>query len=201
MSKVVIIDYGAGNLSALQSALQRVLGQTVEITRNHKKILSSKVAFLPGVGAFGYCMDNLKTNGLVEVINKFVDTKDCVLIGICAGMQLLADYSEEYGYHEGLGLVPGKVIPFESKLTNVGWSKVLFKPNTNFISTDYYFDHSYHFYPTDLGHIYGKSKFQNKSFVSAINRDNIYGFQFHPEKSSIEGLVLLKSIIHECKLS
>ena len=209
MKNLVIIDYGAGNLLSVQRAL-KYLGLEPVISSDANIISSASKMILPGVGAFGDAMNALHHMRLVEPI-KLAASNGIPILGICLGMQLLLDESEEFGVSRGLGLIPGKVLqlsqkngmPDDVKIPNIGWRRLLVEKNDSFenrnasrfkgdLSKYYYFVHSYYFEPNSDKNILG-STYYGDNFASAIFSENIMGVQFHPEKSHSNGIQLLSN--------
>ncbi len=200
---IAIIDYGMGNLRSVQKGFERV-GCPAFITDSKKKIEDASAVVLPGVGAFRDAMENLRNVGLTEVIHSSIN-KGKPFLGICLGLHLLFTKGMEFGEHEGLDIIPGKVILFEQKrsedgrelkVPHMGWNVVRpCKESTFFNGTDdggyFYFVHSYYVVPEDDSVILSKTEY-GIEFVSAIMKDNIFAFQFHPEKSQENGLKILK---------
>jgi len=196
---VVIVDYGMGNLRSVQKALERVGAQAV-VTRDQKVIRGADRLVLPGVGAFAECMSNLSEYGLVEPVVEVIRSGRPFLC-ICLGLQLLFDESEEFGIHEGLKLVPGKVRGFEKnmglKIPHMGWNRVFFAKESPFFrgiddGSFFYFVHSYYVDPADRSDIAAETEYGIR-FTCAVQRENIFATQFHPEKSQEIGLRLLKN--------
>ncbi len=198
---VAIVDYNVGNLASIINAFKKIGEDTILVSnpallKNYEKIV------LPGVGAFGDAMEHLRENGMDEAIID-VAKRGNFIFGICLGMQLLFQKSEEFGEHLGLGLIDGEVKYFDRaklqnlKIPHVGWNKIFKKDNQLFNDLNdsfyNYFVHSYHVI-CDEKHAIGKS-FYGYEFVSAINCDNIFGIQPHPEKSHDIGLKILKNFI------
>jgi len=196
-----IIDYGMGNLFSVSKALER-LNAPYFISEDKEALLNADALILPGVGAFKDAMAKLKETGLAEMIDTFVDSGKPFL-GICLGMQLLFESSEEHGYSEGLKLLPGKVVRFPGiaedgsayKVPHMGWNKLHFKkesliaPNRN---DDFvYFVHSY--YADTKDEVIIASCSYDKEVPAVVGRNNVYGMQFHPEKSSKLGMHLLSN--------
>ena len=207
MKKITIVDYGSGNILSAQKSFIKVARDNnfeadVTISKNLSDIKKSSHIVLPGQGAFNTCMDGLKkTHGLIDALYEFALIKKKPFLGICVGMQMLAKISEENGIHEGLGWIDGiiKRLPGDSlKLPHMGWNEAVPRNSThnNLISTknDYYFVHSYYFDCADNDNILAETKY-GKNFASIVGKENIYGVQFHPEKSSSQGLNLLKEFI------
>ena len=207
MKKITIVDYGSGNvLSAQKSFVKIAKDNNIEIdvliSKKLKDVKDSTHVVLPGQGAFSTCMNGLKkTDGLIDELSEFALIKKKPFLGICVGMQMLAEMSEENGPHEGLGWIEGqiKLLPGDNlKLPHMGWNLVIPTNSqyNNLISTknDYYFVHSYYFECADKDNILAETKY-GTNFASIIGKENIYGVQFHPEKSSSQGLNLLKEFI------
>ncbi|MBC8334782.1 MAG: imidazole glycerol phosphate synthase subunit HisH [Anaerolineales bacterium] len=199
---IAIIDFGAGNLHSVQKAIEFVGGKAL-ITNDAEKILAASKAILPGVGAFKDGMDGLKKNDLVPVIKEFADSGK-PLLGICLGMQLLFEEGYEHGVHGGLSLLPGRVLKFESdtlKIPQIGWNTLqLLKdsPLTSEIPDEsyVYFNHGYYCQPEVAAHILASTDYEVE-FTSVVNLKNIYGVQFHPEKSQKIGLQILKNFVEK----
>lgn len=207
MMKICLIDYGAGNLKSVYNAVNRVihdnnLDALVTISHDIKTLEVADKIILPGVGAFKACIDGLKAHdGLVDMLNYKVLEKQTAFLGICVGMQMMAEIGEEFGTHQGLGYVSGKVSLFpetDLKIPHMGWNKLIKNinhPVLNDIETgDYaYFVHSY-IMDTDKKYI-GLSCDYGINFPAFICRDNMVGCQFHPEKSQKTGLTLLRNFL------
>ena len=207
MKKITIVDYGSGNvLSAQKSFVKIAKDNNIEvdvlISKKLNDVKDSTHVVLPGQGAFSTCMNGLKkTDGLIDELSEFALIKKKPFLGICVGMQMLAKMSEENGDHEGLGWIDGqiKLLPGDNlKLPHMGWNLVIPTNSkyNNLISTknDYYFVHSYYFECADKDNILAETKY-GTNFASIVGKENIYGVQFHPEKSSSQGLNLLKEFI------
>ena len=198
---IAIVDYGVGNLFSLSSSL-RALGAETEVTRDAGRLRSADKIILPGVGAFGDAREKLDGTGLTPVLREEAARKP--LLGICLGMQLLFDRGFEYGEHPGLGLVPGQVVGLREdledktlKVPHMGWNSLeiargdpLFK---YFRDSEYvYYVHS--FYARDCGNsTLGVSRYGNIAVTGAVRNGNVWGTQFHPEKSGDAGLRLLRA--------
>jgi imidazole glycerol-phosphate synthase subunit HisH len=201
MKKIAIVDYGLGNLRSVMKGLEKA-GASSFITANASEIASADGIVLPGVGAFREGMDQLG-----DLRDAVVESSRCVpLLGICLGMQMLMEFSEEHGLHQGLGLVPGMVrkFPHETgyKVPQMGWNQVhLEQPDhplfSGFLADEYvYFVHSY--YADTLPDYILTTTEYICNFASTIHNGNVYGVQFHPEKSGIKGLRLLSNYIDMC---
>lgn len=197
-----IIDYKMGNLASVYNACSKFT-KDVKIIKKCKRYKNLSRVILPGVGAYKDAMEHLNSDGLKDAILDFANSKK-PLLGICLGMQLLFESSEEFGHTKGLGLIDGKVVKFDKtkmsedlKIPHMGWNKVenidnpLFK---NLQNPYLYFVHSYHII-TDDKNIIGKTNY-GYEFASAVNKDNIFGFQPHPEKSHNNGLKILENFIN-----
>lgn len=203
---IAVIDYGMGNLRSVQKAFEAVGAEAV-VTHQPSQIYDAAAVVLPGVGAFKDCMGNLERLGLVEVVRKSIASGKPFL-GICLGLQVLFSQSEEFGQVHGLDILPGKVVRFHQgladpregtslKIPHMGWNTVTIKkedPLFNAVPQDahFYFVHSYYVVPDDPKVIATVTHY-GFEFVSGIHHDNIYAFQFHPEKSQKLGLHLLKN--------
>ena len=205
MLQITIVDYGSGNvLSAQQSFIKVINDNKIEakvlISKNLNDIKNSTHIVLPGQGAFSTCMSGLKnTPGLVEELYNFAIIKQKPFLGICVGMQMLAIDSEENGLHQGLGWIKGniKILPDNKlKMPHMGWNIVNPINNNKLINApkDYYFVHSYYFECQNKENIMAESRY-GINFASIVGKENIYGVQFHPEKSSSQGLNLIKNFI------
>jgi imidazole glycerol-phosphate synthase subunit HisH len=195
---LVMIDLGIGNVQSVQLAFERV-GARTKLTSDPADVEEANGVILPGVGAFGDGMKAMATLGLVEPLRRHVASKR-PLFGICLGMQLLADESEEHGHHEGLGMIKGRVIRLSStqpgaRIPNMGWCDVRSTKGDRISKSDrtesFYFAHSYHLRCDDTGDVAGVIDYGGQDVVAAISRDNVFGVQFHPEKSQHAGLDLL----------
>lgn len=195
---IAIIDYGVGNLFSLKSSFCAI-GQEVKVTDNADEIRKADKIILPGVGAFEDAVKKLKNTGL-DIVLKEEAAKGKPVMGICLGMQMLFERSFEYGCHEGLGLIKGDIIPFEGeidsslKIPHIGWNALEIKedlPIFKYIKNGdhVYFVHSYFAAVTD--ETIAKCEY-GTVFTAAVGKDNIYGCQFHPEKSGQVGLNILK---------
>lgn len=197
---IAIIDYNMGNLASVYNAC-KLLNVEANIESNPENLKNYDKVILPGVGAFADAMEHLNETGMKEAILEYAASgKD--MLGICLGMQLLFESSEEFGNNEGLGLIPGRVVHFDKsrmnmedhKVPHMGWNVLFNNDNKLFkdVNNPYlYFVHSFHAITEEKYQI-GKTLY-GYEFTSAVNRDNIYGFQPHPEKSHDNGLRILKN--------
>lgn len=201
MKEVILIDAGTGNLRSVQKALESV-GATITRTDNPQKVLSAKKVVLPGVGAFGDFMDGLHATGLDDAVKK-IAADGIPLLGICVGMQALFEIGEEMGDHEGLGLLRGTVVKFDDslsvKIPHTGWNEVEAKKDALLFdqvkSGAYvYFNHSYYCQPGDRSDVIAETDYGIR-YACAVRRENIFGVQFHPEKSQRIGLQILQNFL------
>ena len=193
---IAIVDYGVGNLLSVQNALAYI-GQQSVITADAAALRQADGIILPGVGAFADAAERLQQSGLVDTIRAMVETRP--LLGICLGMQLLFDGSEEGRSMAGLGLISGRVklIQTEEKLPQIGWNALEIQENTKLFRDinqgDYvYFVHSYHCSPTNQADIAATCDY-GTAVCAAVQQGNCFGTQFHPEKSGDSGLQILKN--------
>ncbi len=201
MRAITVIDYNMGNLHSVVKALEKVASDfKISVTNDNEEILKSEAIVFPGVGAFGKGMENLIRLGLTEVLKEKIN-QGIPFLGICLGFQLLFTTSHEHGRYSGLGVIEGEVIRFPQKvkIPHMGWNQVSkIKEDIIFqnIPSDsyFYFVHSYYVKPRDENLIIGETEY-GLWFASAIRRGNIYGVQFHPEKSQDIGLKLLNNFV------
>lgn len=195
-----IIDYGVGNLFSLRSSL-RAIGINADYTGDPAEIRKADKLILPGVGAFRDAREALRRTGLDRVVQEEAG-KGKSLMGICLGMQMLFDRSYEYGEYEGLGLIPGEIVPMEGRIPkelpipHIGWNELALKQPSplmkNTANGDYvYFVHSY-YAETPAEYVIATTDY-GVEMTAAVQKDNVYGCQFHPEKSSEVGLSILKA--------
>jgi glutamine amidotransferase len=207
---ITIIDYGSGNLLSVSRALEHC-GATCQTSGDRATIAASSALVLPGVGAFRDGMEGLAANGLIEPILAHARAGR-PLLGICLGMQMLASSSEEFGTHDGLGLIPGKVleIPKRSaagtprKTPFIGWAELDRPTDRSWTATplqpievgeSVYLVHSYHMKPDEPADLLATYNFHGDPITAAVRRGNITGLQFHPEKSSKVGLRILREFV------
>ena len=213
MKTISIVDYGLGNLFSVKQALEFCCNspdKNVVITSSPSIIKESDYLVLPGVGAFENAMDAILSKDLKDPIRNFASSGK-PLLGICLGMQILGTCSEEFGQHHGLNLIPGKVSHIGEtnlngsprKVPSIGWKNLNIKPNidnsNNALSAhealSVYFVHSFQFVPENAGHLIASYDYGDAKISAAVQKDNIIGYQFHPEKSSQNGLNILKSFL------
>lgn len=212
MKKIIIVDYGLGNLFSVQHAF-RHLGIETYVTSDKNKIREADAIVLPGVGAFGEAMNNLVSLELVEPIKEFVATGKSFL-GVCLGMQLLFEESEEFGSSKGLGIIQGTIKKFSSldksgnplRVPQIAWNKILKPSDSKFVweqtvlkgvkEEEYmYFVHSYYTSPANRENILTETEYDGFRYCSSVLKDNVFAAQFHPEKSAEEGLKIYKNWI------
>ena len=205
---VTIVDYNSGNISSVINSFKEVAKEkdNIEVTSDLSKIKSSDKLVLPGQGSFKSCVDALnRINGLVETLNEFVINNKKPLLGICVGLQMFADIGYEETETKGLGWISGKVTKIDNqegkyKLPHIGWNQIniikgskIFKEIEN--DSHMYFVHSYEFIPEDKSVISTTTDYSS-NIVCSVEKDNIFGTQFHPEKSDIMGLKIIKNFIN-----
>lgn len=201
---IAIVDYNMGNLASVKNAFD-LLGEKVVVESDPDKLRQYDRVILPGVGAFGDAMEHLRTRGMDDAIRQYAQSGK-YLLGICLGMQLLFESSEEFGISKGLGLIEGRVVAFDTsrfstplKVPHMGWNRMFTREHSLFKGLDeahyLYFVHSYHALCTHESDTIGESVYGYR-FTSAVSHDNVMGFQPHPEKSHKNGLSILKNFIN-----
>lgn len=203
--RVTIIDLEIQNILSVENAF-RVVGAEVAIARDAAAVAAAEFLVLPGVGAFGAAMERLHETGIAQAVCSHARVKRLPLMGMCLGMQLLADGSHEYGFHPGLGLIPGTVellqeAPPDYRVPNIGWREVVASGNSALLprgseTRSFYHVHSYHMICAQAGDVAASSRFGAADITSVVHRDNIFATQFHPEKSQDAGLDLLHAVLH-----
>ena len=210
-AEVVVIDYGVGNLLSVRRGLERC-GAQVTITDDHHAILAAPRVVLPGVGAFADAMAELRSRNLIDVL-KELPARGTPLLGICLGMQMLLDESEEFGMSSGLGLIQGRVTPIDRttltgephKIPHIGWNGLIYGEMTEdwhgtilqqlTPGNEVYFVHSYSAHPVDPQTRLADCIYNGRVISAVIRSGKVYGCQFHPEKSGEVGLRVLKSFL------
>lgn len=199
---VALVDYGAGNLQSLANAVENA-GAEVRRVGPGATLDGVTHVILPGVGAFGFCAEQLRASGLVPLLEDWALAQRRPLLGICVGMQLLAHTSEELGEQRGLGWIGGAVRKLESprpdiRIPHVGWNDVRFEQALGDFApgarADFYFDHSFAYQAPRHGEVLGSCE-HGRTFCAAVRRDNILGAQFHPEKSQTAGRRFLRAFL------
>ncbi|PZE19303.1 imidazole glycerol phosphate synthase subunit HisH [Paenibacillus xerothermodurans] len=198
---IAIFDYGMGNLHSVSKAVER-LGYQALVTSNEAEIMQADGSILPGVGAFGDAMQQLRETGLDDTARRYA-ANGKPLLGICLGMQLLFTRSEEHGSYEGLNLLPGRVVRFNGryKVPHMGWNRLEYKQPSplfaNVAEGHVYFVHSYYALPEQSSDLLAVTDY-NEQVAAIVGRDNVFGMQFHPEKSGETGMQLLGNFLGFC---
>ncbi len=215
MKNIILIDYGSGNIHSAHKALQKAAGNlSVNVSANPKDLKTASHIVLPGVGAFADCYKGVtEISGMLDEIKESIITKQKPFLGICVGMQLLAEKGFENGEHQGFGFLKGKVKKFPPlslpsqaggaggglglKIPHMGWNDVSYKPNEPLFknieqNSDFYFVHSYYF---DTSENIAATCDYGVNITASVRKDNIFGVQFHPEKSQANGLKLLENFV------
>ncbi len=199
---IAIVNYGVGNLFSLAASFRKIGAETV-VTSDRNQIAAADRVILPGVGAFGDAARKLRESGLDRVVVEEAK-RGKPLMGICLGMQLLFAYSEEFGYHEGLGLLSGRVVPMKGvipsdyKIPHIGWNRLSFRKESPLFryckdGEHVYFVHS--FYAEECGDSLIATTEYGAELTAAVAKDNVFGCQFHPEKSGDVGLAILRGFL------
>lgn len=199
IKEITIIDYDAGNLFNIVSTLKK-LNIKLNVTKNPKKIIKAEKIIIPGVGAFKEGIDSLKKKNLFYALKEFL-ISERPLLGICLGMQYLMSVSYEFQKTPGLNFFDGEVVKFDQnkvkKLPHIGWNYIKLNKNKIFknikSNNTFYFCHSYYVKPSNTKNIIGKTFYKKTQFCSVINKNNIYGCQFHPERSGSAGSQFLNN--------
>jgi len=208
---IAIIDYESGNISSVINSFKKVcvdqnIEIKIEVTCDLKTILNSDKIILPGQGSFKNCTESLeKIKGLKDTLNEFVIIKKKLLLGICVGMQMFADVGHEEIETKGLGWIAGSVKKIDNKnnqfkLPHIGWNELSFTSNSKIFrgikeKSHVYFVHSYKFIPNEETHVSSKTNY-SEEIVASIEKDNLFGTQFHPEKSDTVGLKIIENFIN-----
>jgi len=205
---LAVIDYGSGNLQSVSQALSRAVSQAglreeVVVTRNPSDLCLADRVVLPGVGAFGDCMSGLRgVPGMIDAIQHITLEQGRPFLGICVGMQLMANFGTENGRHKGLSWIQGEVTPLPQgnwKVPHMGWNELTLLADHKVFkgipqNTDFYFVHSYHFCCEKVDHCLASTHY-HAPICSVVGRDNILGVQFHPEKSQAQGIRFLVNFL------
>jgi glutamine amidotransferase len=199
---IVIIDYYVGNTHSVFNTISFLGYRNLKISDNEKEIKNADILILPGVGAFDEAIKNIREKNLDTVLNEAVLKDKKPILGICVGMQMLSEGSEENGWHEGLCWISGKVKKLDPpkgfSVPHVGWNNIIIQEKTLFApfkdNTHFYFDHSYNFETTE--DIISAYCDYGVKVTAAVRKDNIFGVQFHPEKSQTSGLKLFRSFFN-----
>jgi len=208
---IAIIDYESGNISSVINSFKKVCTDQnteikIEVTSDLKIISKSDKVILPGQGSFKNCIESLiKVNGLKDTLNEFAIIKKKPLLGICVGMQMFADNGFEEIKTKGLGWIPGNVKKIDNKnnkfkLPHIGWNELSFTSDSKLFKdieekSHVYFVHSYKFIPDDESHVSSKTSY-SEEIIASVEKDNLFGTQFHPEKSDSVGLQIIKNFLN-----
>jgi len=205
--RILIVDYGMGNLASVYRALEECGGKPF-ISENPDDMCEADGIILPGVGAFGDGMKQLRERGWVDAIKRQVGEKKLPILGICLGMHLLSEIGYEGGITAGLGLISGEVRRLSSmdttiRIPHVGWNDVDKEGESRILEnipegSDFYFVHSYNLIPKDQEVIVGKTSY-GEAFVAVVEKEHIFGTQFHPEKSGLTGFQILRNFLRFCR--
>jgi len=202
LSSVIIIDYGSGNLRSVAKAFERT-GAGVTVSSDPRLLESASHIVLPGVGAFGDCMAGLSAiPGMLSALNEQVRVRGKWFLGICVGMQMLFDNGYEHGIHKGLGWINGDVVPIASKtlkIPQMGWNNLQIKQKSALLKNigdgeHAYFVHSYHAKLKDSSGLLAVTEY-GEEITAVVGKDNIFGTQFHPEKSQKTGLKIIENFV------
>ncbi|MDB2418976.1 imidazole glycerol phosphate synthase subunit HisH [Amylibacter sp.] len=199
--KCCILDYGSGNVKSMLNMLESMQYDAI-ISNKIGEIQRCSHIILPGVGSFGSAMKNIQNNLPLDALYEKVLNENTPILGICVGMQVLASFGEEFGVNVGLGWIPGKVVKLNNQnlpLPHVGWNNVEIKKETELlrglpVNSDFYFTHSYKFVLDNDAHEVAKTSYED-NFTTIVQKDNIFGVQFHPEKSQRAGQILLSNFM------
>lgn len=208
-NNINILDYGAGNILSISRAFE-YCGSNTKVIRTTENLKGVKNLIIPGVGSFPNAMALLKSKGFYSEIIK-LNKKKIPIMGICLGMQILFEYGEEFGLNDGLGLIEGKVIKIPSssngqvrKIPNIGWETLIFNNKKlkffeKGISPDVYFVHSYMAVPNNKSDIFASINYMGEDVIAAVENENLFGCQFHPEKSGNVGMYFIKHFLSKIK--
>jgi len=201
MVKVGIIDYEVGNIASIKNAVEYISKNIkIELVKKADNLKFYDKVILPGVGAFENAINLIRNKNFDEALLE-ESKKGKFILGICLGMQLLADKSYEGGEFEGLSFIKGEIVKFENiKVPHIGWNEVFIEKNDLIFKniedrSDFYFVHSYYFKCENSKNQIGSTEYGSYRFASVVKQDNVYGVQFHPEKSQKNGLILLKNFV------
>jgi imidazole glycerol-phosphate synthase subunit HisH len=204
LPSVTIVDLGIQNILSVENAFQ-VIGAQTRVVTDAAGVASAGFLVMPGVGSFGAAVARLRSTRIFEAVRDHALVHCRPVLGLCLGMQLLADSSDEHGEHAGLGLIPGRVMrlkemPPEHRVPNIGWRNVSLTGRSRLLPAamderSFYHVHSYHFVCADTAHVAGVSNFGEDDIAAIVHRANVFGTQFHPEKSQDAGLDLLHAVL------
>jgi glutamine amidotransferase len=199
---ITVVDYGMGNLRSVEKAIE-LYTKDVRISQDPRDIKDSKALVMPGDGAFGAAMTNLRDRGWIEPIKQFI-ADGGFFLGICLGYQLLFSSSEEFGDHQGLDIIPGRVVRFEAghlKVPHMGWNAVNVTRQSRFMrgipdGAHFYFIHTFYPVPDKRDDVLGEAEYGTR-FACIVERGNLIATQFHPEKSHAAGLAIIENFVRE----
>lgn len=205
--KVCLVDYGSGNVRSVFNMIES-MGVNVSVSNSAADFDKASHLILPGVGTFGAAMDKLRSMNIIEALTNSVINQKKPFLGICVGLQILADHGYEHGEHQGLGWIPGEVKKMDVgdlMLPHVGWNNIEVINRSDLIGdlndeVDFYFTHSYSFFADNQSNVSAVFEYGDK-FTAVVNKENIFGVQFHPEKSQKAGNIILNNFFayHEEK--
>ena len=201
-AKVCILDYGSGNVASVYNLINR-LDYDIKVSNKPEDIKKSSHLILPGVGAFGASVEKIKSNISIELLKDEVKVKKKPFLGICVGMQVLSERGYEFGENDGLSIIKGSVEKLDCKnfpVPHIGWNEIKIQKQSELFKNmheinDFYFVHSFEFKASDTNNIISTTNYGN-DFVSAVQKENIFGVQFHPEKSQKAGQLLIKNFLN-----
>jgi glutamine amidotransferase len=201
--KICILDYGSGNQRSVYNMIT-FIGHEPQVSSDINVIKNSDYIILPGVGSYGGLMEKLKKKNLIEILNTQIIYKKKLYLGICVGMQIMSTIGEEFERNIGLGWISGVVRKLKAKnniLPHIGWNNIEIKKKNKIFndineSSNFYFLNSFCFNPDDTSHVLATTKY-GESFVSIVQKDNLFGFQFHPEKSQLAGIKIINNFLDQ----
>lgn len=199
--KICILDYGSGNQKSVYNMIEHI-GYESKISDDLEIIKNSDYIILPGVGSYGGLIEKLKKKNLINILNDEVIVKKKLYLGVCVGMQIISTFGEEFGINFGLNWIPGVVRKLQTTtniLPHIGWNNIKIEKKNEILNnidenSDFYFLNSFCFVPNDKKYVLA-STYYDENFTSIINKDNIFGVQFHPEKSQKSGIQIISNFL------
>lgn len=199
--KICILDYGSGNQKSVYNMIDHI-GYESKISDDFEIIKNSDYIILPGVGSYGGLIEKLKKKNLINILNNEVTVKKKLYLGVCVGMQIISTFGEEFGINFGLNWIPGVVRKLQTTtniLPHIGWNNIKIEKKNEILNniddnSDFYFLNSFCFVPNDKKYVLA-STYYDENFTSIINKDNIFGVQFHPEKSQKSGIQIISNFL------
>jgi glutamine amidotransferase len=199
--KICILDYGSGNQKSVYNMIEHI-GYESKISDDFEIIKNSDYIILPGVGSYGGLIEKLKKKNLINILNDEVIVKKKLYLGVCVGMQIISTFGEEFGINFGLNWIPGVVRKLQTTtniLPHIGWNNIKIEKKNEILNnidenSDFYFLNSFCFVPNDKKYVLA-STYYDENFTSIINKDNIFGVQFHPEKSQKSGIQIISNFL------